>query len=110
MIRGTTPTNLFTLPFDKSLIEYVTIWYAQNEFVLVERTLTKNNLEKIDDSKTLIKVELSQEETELFSNVDEGLVEIQLRVEFTDGTIQASKIIRTTVGRVLKDVVVTNNE
>ena len=39
MIRGTTPTHIFNIPFDTSLVDEVKITYAQeDEIILIKGT------------------------------------------------------------------------
>lgn len=85
MIRATTPTHKFTLPFETDRIKSLLISYSQND---------KEVLDKRKDDCTLegkeIQVKLSQEETKLFCG--ELPVEIQLRIlTVTDDSIASKK-------------------
>lgn len=83
MIRGTTPTHTFNIPFDTSLVDEVKIVYAQDEVVILEKTTSDCSL---DDTK--ICVTLTQEDTFKFDC--KKVVEIQLRVLTTGGEVLAS--------------------
>ena len=85
MYRATTPTHIFTLPFDTSLLKRVQITYRQ-----FGRNILQKNLEDCTLTKNAIKLELTQEETLLFAPTAEVL--IQLRVVTNDGKVMASKI------------------
>lgn len=73
MLRGTTPTHVFTLPFDTETVKDVQIIYVQGG---------KEKLTKSKDDCTLdgneIAVKLTQEET--FSFDDGKCVKVQVRV------------------------------
>ena len=85
MFRATTPTHIFTLPFETNQLQKIRITYQQcGKTVLqkteVDCTLTGNE----------IKVKLTQEETLLFA--PDVRVHIQLRVQTTAGQVMASDI------------------
>ena len=87
MFRATTPTHIFTLPFDTSLLQAVQITYQQ-----FGRNILQKGKEDCTLTKNAIKLELTQEETLLFASTAEVL--IQLRVVTNDGKVMASKIER----------------
>lgn len=58
MIRGTTPTLEFTLPFDTSLIAEMYVTIAQGEKTVLEKTLSDCNC-----SGTSVSLALTQEDT-----------------------------------------------
>ena len=95
MIRGTTPTHTFNLPFDTALIDKIKITYAQNGVVV----LTK---EKADCSfeGNAVTVKLSQEDT---LKLDASRVQIQVRVLTTGGDALASDIVTKPCGEVLEE-------
>ena len=96
MIRGTTPTLKFGLPFEVSLIEKASIALSQNGSVIIDKSLDDCEVEE----KTLI-LKLSQSETlKLRSETD---TEIQVRIRTHDGTALASEIIVEDTDRILKD-------
>lgn len=83
MIQGTTPTHLFNLPFETSMIEAVRIVYEQNKKIILvkeECTMNENSLE----------LKLTQEETLQF---DENIpVRIQLHIRTKTDDAYASKV------------------
>lgn len=98
MIRGTTPTHIFKLPFDTNLIKCCKIIYSQNN----EKILEKETSDCALEAKEII-VKLSQEETFLFDC--HYLVDIQVRILAKDGSAIASKIIKASVGTCLDNEV-----
>jgi hypothetical protein len=99
MIRGTTPTLEFVLPFDtKQLAEaYVTL--AQNDEVVLDKRLSECQC-----SENKMTVRLSQEETlKLKCGCITG---IQIRARTVDGEAIASDIIHEKTERILKDGVI----
>lgn len=101
MRRGTTPTNVFTVPFDLSEAT-VFISYEQGKQVVVEKTGEDLVFDDTGGVYT-ITVNLTQEETLRFYP---GAVEIQLRYVFPTGDADASNIIKTTAERIIKDGVI----
>jgi hypothetical protein len=67
--RGTTPDQIFTLPFEKELISDLKITYTQNKQKILQKTLKDVKIEGNDISFTL-----TQEETFEFS--EKGLVSV----------------------------------
>lgn len=99
MIRGTTPTHTWELPFDVSLIAEARVLYAQDGKLLLKKTTE----DCIMEGKTL-KVTLSQEDTLNFD--DKKNVEIQLRVLTTDRKSLATTPVKKDIGEVLDDEVI----
>ena len=87
MIKGTTPTHTFTLPFGTDMIKSVQIIYAQNDVPV----LTKGSGDCTMEGNT-ISVRLNQEDTFLFA--EGSCVEIQVRVLTLGGDSLASNIMR----------------
>ena len=85
MIRGTTPTHVFTLPFDTSEVKEVLITYAQKEKVLFEKATADCTL-----SENKVIVDLTQEETFEFDCTHSG--QVQIRVKKTNGKVFASVV------------------
>ena len=92
MIRGTTATHTFTVPFDVSTIDALSVAYSQNGKLKVRKTkddcVLKNNT---------ISVTLSQHDTLMFTD---SQVSIQLKVS-RSGVVMASKIVMIPVDRCL---------
>lgn len=98
MIRGTTPTHSFELPFDTEIIDKVKIVYAQDDIVIFEK-----KKEACACDGNLIEVCLSQEETLRFDCKKN--VQIQIEVKTKDGKVLKSEIISVFVGKCLDDEV-----
>ena len=99
MIRGTTPTLEFTIPFDTSLLAEAFVTLSQNRTVVIDKPLEDC---RCDDRK--LSVTLTQEETlKLDCNCK---AEIQIRARTTDGNAIASDIITVNTERILKDGVI----
>lgn len=99
MIRGTTPTLKFKLPFDTELLAEAWVTFTQLGHTVVDKTLA--DLEKEGDTLVL---QLTQDETLMFQH--EELVEIQIRARLTDDTAVASQKIRVGVDGILKEGVI----
>lgn len=95
MIRGTTPTLNFTLPFDCSTITACSIAFAQDNRVVLEKTLSHCQI-----NECVLSVVLTEEETLLLDS--RKALEIQVRCACGEAKF-ASQIIRDDVGRILKD-------
>lgn len=98
MIRGTTPTHVFTLPIDVNTLEKIRVIYSQNGREIVTKTEGDCQL---DGNK--ITVKLSQRET--LGMKSTANVEIQLRVLTNGGDALASQIMSVTPVRCLSDEV-----
>ena len=117
MIRGTTPTHTFTLPFDLPVGTEYRIVYAQGEDHK-EVTLFELTTKRCTVNGRVISVKLKRRETLLFDctprwwdGKHEPLpVKIQLGVETPGEDILWSRVISTTVERCLrKDGVVCDD-
>ena len=83
MIRGTTPTHTFSIPFDTSTVSEVKITYAQDDVVVLEKRTDDCTL-----SGSQLSVTLTQDDTFLFDC--KKIVEIQIRILTIDGNALAS--------------------
>lgn len=101
MIRGTTPTLEFTLPFDTSLIAEMYVTIAQGEKTVLEKTLSDCNC-----SGTSVSLILTQKDTLKLQQQPRLQAEIQIRVRTTSGEALASDIMSVYVGRILKEGVI----
>lgn len=99
MIRGTTPTLEFSLPFDVESVATLYVTFKQMGRTVIERTLSECRY----DGKVLY-VDLTQNETLSFTAGQQ--VDMQIRAKFTSGKAVASEIMTTSVQRVLKGGVV----
>lgn len=94
MIRGTTPTHVFTLPFNVDLIKEVKIIYSQGG----KKVLTKCKADcTLNDND--ITLTLTQEETLKFSCLND--VEIQLKILTHADKVIVSQIEAVDVERCL---------
>lgn len=99
IIRGTTPTLHFCLPFDTGILAQAFVTIQQNGATTVEKTLADCTCEG-----NKLSLRLSQEDT-LKLGV-EDTCEIQIRAKTAGGDVIASNIIRVSTGRILKDGVI----
>ncbi len=99
MIRGTTPTLEFSIPFDTSLLSQAYVTFSQNGAVIIDKAL-----EECGCDKNRLIVRLTQEET-LKLQCD-CITEIQIRAKTADGEALASNIMRENTERILKDGVI----
>lgn len=102
MIRGTTPTLLFKLPFSADLIKSaeITIQYIDD----LKKVLILKTLEDCKLGETSISTMLIQEETIKFPAPSKVL--IQLRVVTTDDVILATEPQSVTVKQLLAEDVI----
>lgn len=98
MIRGTTPTHIFNLPFDVEKISEVRVIYAQRDKPILIKTEKDCTLQD-----QTIKVNLTQEDTFKFDHRKE--VQIQVRVLTTTGDVLTSYIQSVDAYKCLKDEV-----
>lgn len=96
MIRGSTPTHIFELPIDTSLIKQLRITYVQQQKIVLEK-----KEQDVTMSGRFIKSRLSQEETLTF---DEHIpVKIQLKILTTGGDVLPSQIFVVSADQVLNE-------
>ena len=104
MIRGTTPTLLFNLPFLSTVIKSaeITIKYIDDfKKILITKTLDKGECELGEKS---IGTRLTQEETLQFPAP--ASVQVQLRILTTDGLALATEPETVSVKKLLADGVI----
>lgn len=99
MIRGTTPTLEFTLPFAASALAEAYITLAQRGTVVVDKCLEDC---KCDGNMLILR--LTQEETLRLDS--QYTTEIQIRVRTPAGEALASNIMRESTERILKEGVI----
>ena len=100
MIRGTTPTHIFGIPFDVSNIADLRIVYAQNNTEVLVKKLT----DCVVEGHT-IKVTLSQEDTFKFDSSKK--VQLQIRVLTLGDDVLSSDVIIIRADQCLKDEVLS---
>lgn len=98
MIRGTTPTHTFNIPFDTSLVDEVKITYAQDDEIIFFKSTSDCTLEG-----TTISVTLTQEDTFRFDC--KKSVEIQIRILTLGGDVLTSIPEKVRVGKCLDNEV-----
>ena len=103
MIRGTTPTHVFTLPFDTSDIKEVLITYAQNTYTKKDNVLFEKKTADCVFGKNEILVNLTQEETFMFEC--KATAQVQVRILTTAGKALASDVLNIPVETCLSKVV-----
>lgn len=94
MYRGTTPTLLFTMPFNSTGITVLYVTFQQEGKNVLEKAL-----DDVEWEGNEIKIKLTQEDT---LKLGEGDVMIQIRLKFEDDTAMASDIIYTFAQEILK--------
>lgn len=90
MIRGTTPTHIFALPFSLELVKTLEITYAQCGKIVLQKGLADCEIEG-----NAVRLDLTQEET--FKLSESMYVDIQLRVLTQQDDALASRIMRVRV-------------
>ena len=98
MIRGTTPTHVYTLPIETALLRELKIIYAQADKILFEKKAAHCEMTEKTASVTL-----TQEET--FSFDCKLPVQIQARALTVDGVALASPIMLVSVEKCLDNEV-----
>lgn len=102
MYRYTTPSIICTLKgVDFSIVSFVRI-AVKGESEPIVREIP---ISEIDPDTGIVKVELTQEETASL-DADNGMVTIQARIKYTDGTVQATNMVQNTLWDVLDKVVI----
>lgn len=102
MVRGTTPTHIFSkLPVLSEEISEIWISYLQGGKALLTKDISAVHFEDDNDEGTCTaSVTLSQEETLSFTP---GPATVQVRLLLIDGTACASDEVRLLVKRIVKD-------
>lgn len=102
MYRGTTPTLYFSLPFEASRLEYLSIAFAQkdNPYQQDAKLVFEKTIGSCSINENEVVCELTEEETLLLDC--HYPVEIQLRAK-CNGKSMASEIFNVPVERILKD-------
>ncbi len=99
MIRGTTPTLSFTLPFATDLLAEAWVTLSQEGKVVLDK-----NLQQCSCEENVLSLRLTQEDT---LQLQHGCTtEIQLRVRTLEGDALASRILPVETARILKDGVI----
>lgn len=102
IIRATTPSFIFKLPFDTSTVKELLITFSQ----CGRKILNKKDADVVFDEDK-IKFVLTQNETNLFNK---GPAQIQCRVTKTNNGVYASSVIDCVVMEVLNDSIMNEDE
>jgi hypothetical protein len=94
MIRGTTPTHVFKIPIDPSMVASVRVVYAQDDAVIVKKCTDDCTFDG-----NIISVTLTQEDTLLFDC--KKCVQIQIRVLTIEGESLSTRPMSLTVEKCL---------
>lgn len=100
MFRGTTPTHVFELPMDMSMVKRLQIIYAQNDKKLFTKELSDCTVEG-----PVVSVTLNQEETFKFDC--RHAVQIQLRTLDMAGHALCSDVMPVSVEKCLSEEVLS---
>ena len=98
MIRGTTPTHTFTLPFKIDEIKNIKIVYVQNNNVILAKYMKDCTLHDYT-----VETVLSQRDTLQFDS--SCSVQIQMRILTVKGKALVSTVTRLSVDKCLDDEV-----
>lgn len=98
MIKGTTPTYTYTLPFTVGTLANYQMLFGQNGVSVVEKSKEQCTVTETDISGTL-----TQEDTYLFN--EKYPLEVQLRVKTIDGDVLATELHKEPVDICLSDEV-----
>lgn len=98
MTRGTTPTLIFDTPYKKDIVEGGYITFQQEGKVVLDKSVGEETV-SVEDN--MISVQLSQQETLLFTEYDE--LRMQIRLNLKSGKRVASNTIFVPVFGVLRE-------
>ena len=101
MRRFTTPTHIFTLPFETEIIKAARVVYAQSEEIILAKGLSECALEG-----NTVTVRLTQEETAKF-DCKKNYVEIQMHLLDTEGNSLVSQPLKVAVEKCLDSEVLS---
>ena len=106
IVRGSTPTHKFVLPFSPLDISDAIITYQQNGVTVINKKLKDVY---IDMESNAVCVQLTQRETLSFfcgEKYSDNIVNIQVRVIDNNGNVYASNIIREKAVNILWDEII----
>lgn len=105
MLRGTTPTHVFSkLPVTSDNIVSMWVSYFQNgEEVLTKEKDSVTFTDDFEEETCIAEVHLTQEDTLLF---DYGNASVQVRLLLSDDTALASDEVPICVKRIIKDGII----
>ena len=100
MTRGTTPTHTLTVPVDVATVSKATVAYAQFGKVIIKKSPEACEISGTG-TYTTVTVHLTQEETLKFNQKE--VVEIQMKILFTDGNVALTNISRVSTNDCLDE-------
>lgn len=103
IIRGTTPTHVFHIPFSLDGIIAAYITYAQDDRIVVDKRLDEVTADVFENEIT---VNLSQDDTLAFScgkKYTDNIVLIQIKLLYNNDIVCISNPIREKIVDVVKD-------
>ncbi len=100
MIRGSTPTHIFRLPFDVSSIKKIWITYKQLGRIVLEKNETE-----VQMNGNVVQFVLTQEESLRFK--EDRDVKFQIKVLTTTGLVPISQVKHLSVEEVLNPEIMT---
>lgn len=103
MIRGTTPILTFKINTELDLndVDKAEITF-KSENGMKERTWDRSEI-SIDPVENKMQFQMTQEDTLYFST---GMIDIQLRIKMNNDMVYASKIVTSTLDRILREGVI----
>lgn len=107
--RGTTPTHIFSFPFEQTEVAVLKISYFQKGAVKFTKTLDDVTFDQVNST---IELKLSQQDTlsfEKYSWLDrakDSIILIQIRVKLTNDDCWVSEVMKERLGDVLLDGVI----
>lgn len=109
MRRGTTPTLVLNIDYQREDIAEAWVTIAQNGRAVINKTLRSDGVEiedVTDESGThaALTVTLTQSDTLALAA---GAAELQVRALMVDDTAAASEVVSLTVGKILKNGIIT---
>lgn len=103
IIRGTTPTHVFHIPFSIDGVVAAYITYAQDDRIVIDKRIDEVNADVFTNTIT---ASLSQEDTLAFScgkKYSDNIVLIQIKLLYENDIVCISDPIRDKVGDIVKD-------
>lgn len=101
IVRGTTPTLKFTVPFSTEEIQAAFVTMKQGGQIVIDKEAGKDGCACNDKE---ISVTLTQDETLMLKACQ--TIEIQIRIKDKDGNAFASQIIKTFAEEIIKEGVI----
>ena len=100
MTRGTTPTHTLTVPVDFETVSKAAVAYAQFGKVIIRKSPEECAISGTG-TNTIVTVNLTQEDTLRFNPRE--VVEIQMKILFTDGNVALTNISRVSTNDCLDE-------